>query len=165
MKHILTFGYIGTEYGNERGSRALKHSQEPILSLDQIMSALKLKDKAAQVKVDKDLIQQGKKADEKKILKLWEEITAMGIRWSDLRKKLAVLLELGELLLPIVFEIIYDNTVIEVVDGEHTISVTSADKASLEKLKNSIEKELQGRTSPYGIIGSGKVKLELRNKK
>lgn len=149
MKYILTFGYIGFESGNT----SLKNKDEPILSLEKTVRILKLENKAAKIGIDFNLIWQGStKKKENSIKRIWRELSDKKWQWDELKPKLSKLLELGDVLLPIVFDINFANFSIEVVDGEETILVVSEDIKKLKILKKELEKESVKRVTPYGLI-------------
>ncbi len=161
MKHTLTFGYIGKEFGNINSSTTHKKHKEPILSIDKIIKFFNLESKDAKIDVDLDLVYQGQsKQIEEKIKKIWKNLIFKKWKWNNLKRKLSNLLELGDNLLPLVFDMHYDNINIEIVDGEHTILIISDDIDKLKRFKNLIEKESEERTSPYGRIGDLKITLK-----
>ena len=165
MSHILTFGYFGTETGTMSGSTTHKNPEEPTLSLDKLIKFFNLEKEKAKIDLDISLVWQGSQSTEKeKIKEIWKEIISKRWLWKDLRPKILELLNLGETLLPVVFEITYDKLEFEIVDCEHTILVSYDDLDKLNKLKNLIEKEHSNRISPYGRVGSSK-ELTIEKKK
>ena len=158
MKQVLTFGYIGYETKSGGGSTTMKNENEPVTSLEKVMKIFNI-DKNLSVEVDFSLVYQGDKSNEKEINNLWKELMSKKQSWKIIKDKLSRLLKLGELLLPITFEISNEVVHIEIVDGEHTILVTSEDLTKINELKESLEKELDKRTTPYGFVGHPKVTL------
>ena len=67
---------------------------------------------------------------------------------------------MGEGLLPLIFDINYDDLQIQIVDGEDTILVISEDYDKLKELKTILEKESDIRVTPYGRVGSSKIELK-----
>jgi hypothetical protein len=84
---------------------------------------------------------------------LWGSIVKKELNWQELKKKLHLSMEL----LPIAFDICYADTIIQVIDGEHTISVSTNNLEQLKKLKKAIEKESGKMITPYGCAGSPKA--------
>ncbi|MCX6747300.1 MAG: hypothetical protein NTU63_04180 [Candidatus Pacearchaeota archaeon] len=158
MNYVLTFGYIGHETKMGGSSTAIKNENEPIISLEKVIKIFNI-DKDLNVKVDFGLVYQGNKSNKKEINSLWNELVSKKQPWKPIREKLNKLLELGELLLPIAFEIFNEKIHIEIVDGEHTMSVASEDLTKISELKESLEKELDKRTTPYGNVGHPKINL------
>ena len=160
MKYILTFGYIGYETATPSGSMSGKAENEPVDSLEKVIKFFKLNNQKAKIKVDSDLIYQDEGSKKKEVKSIWKELKKGEHVWKDLKNKLLKLLELGDKLLPLVFDINYKNLEIQVVDGENTIHVIGKDLEKLKELKKLINIEAKKRVSPYGRIGQEKVKLQ-----
>jgi hypothetical protein len=160
-EYCLTIGYFGSESRDKNRTFTYKKEGEPIISLEKIIKFFRLEDKKAKIEVDFKLVYQGSSDEDKKEVKdIWKNLVEKRCKLKELKEKLLRLLKLGDSLLPIVFDIYYSNLHIEVIDGEHTISVMHDNLKKLEELKELIEKESEGRTSPYGRVGVRKAIFE-----
>ena len=163
MEHILTVGYIGIEGVVKKGTTFTgKNPEEPTKTIDKIIKFLKLEKQKAKIELDFSLVYQGSplKKREKEIKQIWKDIVHRKHTWKELKPKLLKLLELGEGLLPLVFDINYDDFQIQIVDGEDTILVISEDYDKLKELKTILEEESDIRVTPYGRVGSSKIELK-----
>jgi len=158
MKYILTFGHIGHETKSGSGSTTMKNENEPITSLEKVITLFNMNENL-DIRVDFSLVYQGDKSNEKKIKNIWKELVSKKQSWKLIKENLSKLLKLGELLLPIAFDIVNEKVQIGIIDGEHTISVTSEDLTKINELKKSLEEELDKRTTPYGFVGHPKMTL------
>lgn len=143
MNHWLTLGYLGKETGNF----TLKHPEEPVFTMDKIIKFLDLEKEKGKVAVDSKLIWQGSsKLKTEKIKKIWEKISVKKISWQELKPPFNELMELGEGLLPITFDIKYEDLEISAVDGEYYFIIGSNNKTKLKKLNkafNDIDKRIK----------------------
>lgn len=165
MSPTLTFGYLGWEHGNfkkEGSSITHKSTEEPVKTIDIIVKFFGLKKDRIKVDVDFSLVYQGapSKTRKKEIKEIWKKIISKHSTWEELRLKLLKLLELGESLLPVVFDLKFKNILINVVDGEDTILIDCKDKNKLKKFKSILEKDVDKRITPYGLTGSEKMILK-----
>ncbi len=161
MSPNLTFGYVGWESGNfkERGiTFTSKNVEEPVKTIDKIVKYFKLDGEKANIKVDMNIVWQGKNKDKKKIKNIWKEISSNDYKWNELREKFLELLRLGEGLLPVIFDIKFKEILLEIVDGENTMSITHKNLKKLKEFEKIIKKDK--RTTPYGMRGSKKILLE-----
>lgn len=154
-------GYIGIE-GAAKGGTTIsgKNPDEPVKTLDKIVRFFGLEEQKAAVRVDSDLVENCLPPKNKnEFRQIWKHITSEEHIWAELKAELIKLLRLGDSMLPLVFDIIYHDVHIEVIDGEDTISVTSKDFSKLKCLKTVLEKEADKRVTPYAQIGTPKLIL------
>ena len=146
MKYILVVGYLGREYDNVTS----KKEGEPVETMDKIISFFSLEKEPAIAKVDLELVWQKPVAQTQKI---WKEINAHPIKWNALKPKLLKLLELGEQLLPVAFDVDYLDVQIALVDGEDYFIIISENRENLQKLKTLLEKDADKRITPCSNNG------------
>ena len=157
MKHWISIGYLGKHI--EVGT-TIKAKGEPITTIDKIIKFLNIEKEKLKVDIDSNLIWQGSdKEKSNEIKKIWKNIATREIIWSELRKQLFQLLELGDGLLPIAFDIKYNKLEISVVDCEFYFIICSDDKNKLEEISKIFD-DLEERVQP--IYMYPKLKIEIK---